>query len=121
MIPDNMIVVWHRGDFSTCEVISQPIVNGFAKGTLKTLKYERNETEQLPEERYKALFLFCLDRALQNPQIKYEYLRRDMASVVPENENNKPYDFRDGHDSAKYFNVYGHRWMQEMGGEKIEI
>lgn len=118
-IPDNLQYVQNLGDYSICEVSRRPIRNGFPTGVLSIIKRERNETEQLPEQTFKDLFLFAIGEAIRNNNFQYHYFRQDFSGTVEQNENNKPYNLReDSTDELKHFDVFGRKWSSDCSGNK---
>lgn len=116
-IPKNLQYVQGVGDYSICEVSRRPIRNGYPIQAFRLVRSERNEIGQLPEQRFKDLFLFAIGEAIKNDNFQYHYFRQDFKGTTVENENNKPYNLKpDSPDELKHFNVFGRRWSSDCSG-----
>lgn len=118
--PKNLQFVHTRGDFSICEVSRRPIKrfeNGrFPTGNYEPVRYERNETAQLPEQLFQELFFFAAGEAIKSNDWQYYYMRMDREENVAENNNNQPY--RESEGLVKHYTEYGMDFYQDLNSNR---
>ena len=82
-LPLNLMVVWHTGTKSFCEII---------KNHKKQVEWqEASPGEQLPDQIFARMFQTAIGLANASPEALFNYTRYDQEKLVPQNPNNRPF------------------------------